>query len=104
MWAARAASTPTLTDAFGVRRIRLGVRLALEKLREAADWAARVIASQPPLAIQGTLRAIWAGQELTRSQALSMAYAYVSLGTSPASIQEGQKAFASKKRPPWKLR
>ena len=75
-----------------------------EKLREAADWAARVIASQPPLAIQGTLRAIWAGQELTRSQALSMAYAYVSLGTSPASIQEGQKAFASKKRPPWKMR
>jgi enoyl-CoA hydratase/carnithine racemase len=76
----------------------------LEKLREAADWAARVIASQPPLAIQGTLRAIWAGQELTRSQALSMAYAFVSLGTSPDSIQEGQKAFASKKRPQWKLR
>jgi enoyl-CoA hydratase/carnithine racemase len=76
----------------------------LEKLREAADWAARVIASQPPLAIQGTLRAIWTGQELTRSQALSMAYAYVSLGTNPASIQEGQKAFASKKRPQWKLR
>jgi enoyl-CoA hydratase/carnithine racemase len=76
----------------------------LEKLREAADWAARVIASQPALAIQGTLRAIWAGQELTRSQALSMAYAYVSLGTNPASIQEGQKAFASKKRPEWKLR
>ena len=76
----------------------------LEKLREAADWAARVIASQPPLAIQGTLRAIWMGRELTRSQALSMAYAYVSLGTSTASIQEGQKAFASKKRPQWKRR
>jgi len=75
-----------------------------ENLREAADWAARIIASQPPLAIQGTLRAIWTGQELTRSQALSMAYAYVSLGTSPASVQEGQKAFASKQRPPWKLR
>ena len=76
----------------------------LEKLREAADWTARVIASQPPLAIQGTLRAIWTGRELTRSQALSMAYAYVSLGTNTASIQEGQKAFASKKRPQWKLR
>jgi enoyl-CoA hydratase/carnithine racemase len=76
----------------------------LEKLREAADGAARVIASQPPLAIQGTLRAIWTGRELTRSQALSMAYAYVSLGTSTASIQEGQKAFTSKKRPQWKLR
>jgi enoyl-CoA hydratase/carnithine racemase len=76
----------------------------LEKLREAADWAAGVIAAQPPLAIQGTLRAIWTGQELTRSQALSMAFAYVSLGTNAASIQEGQKSFASKKRPQWKLR
>jgi enoyl-CoA hydratase/carnithine racemase len=76
----------------------------LEKLREAADWAAGVIASQPPLAVQGTLRAIWTGQELTRSQALSMAFAYVSLGTNPASIQDGQNAFASKQRPQWKLR
>ena len=33
-----------------------------------------------------------------------MAYAYVSLGTNAASIQEGQKAFASKQRPEWKLR
>lgn len=76
----------------------------LDKLREAADWAAREIASQPPLAVQGTLRAIWTGRELSRSQALSMAYAYVALGTSRASIQEGQKAFASKERPEWKLR
>ena len=76
----------------------------LEQLGEAADWAARVIAEQPPLAVQGTLRAIWTGQELTRSQALAMAFAYVSLGTNPASIQQGQKAFASKQRPQWKLR
>ncbi len=75
-----------------------------EKLREASDWAARVIASQPPLAVQGTLRAIWSARELSRSQALSMAYAYVSMGTNADSIREGQEAFASKKRPPWKLR
>jgi enoyl-CoA hydratase/carnithine racemase len=74
------------------------------KLREAADWAARSIASRPPLAIQGTLRAIWTARELSRSQALSVAYAYVGLGTNAASIQEGQKAFASKQRSPWKLR
>jgi len=76
----------------------------LEKLGEAAGWAAGVIAAQPPLAIQGTLRAIWTGRELSRSQALSMAYAYVALGTNPALVQEGQKAFASKQRPQWKLR
>jgi enoyl-CoA hydratase/carnithine racemase len=75
-----------------------------EKLRESASFAARSIASRPPLAIQGTLRAIWTGHELSRSQALSLAYAYVGLGTSAASLQEGQKAFASKKRAEWKLR
>jgi enoyl-CoA hydratase/carnithine racemase len=74
------------------------------KLREAAEWAAQTIASQPPLAIQGTLRAIWAARELTRSQALSMAYAFVGLGTNRESIQEGQKAFAAKDRPKWRLR
>lgn len=75
-----------------------------EKLRDAAGWAARAIASQPPLAIQGTLRAIWSARELSRSQALSMAYAYVAMGTNADSIREGQEAFASKKRLPWKLR
>ena len=75
-----------------------------EKLGEAADWAARSIASRPPLAIQGTLRALWTGLELGRTQALSLAYAYVGLGTNAASIQEGQKAFATKQRTPWKLR
>jgi enoyl-CoA hydratase/carnithine racemase len=75
-----------------------------DKLREAAEWAARIIASQPPLAIQGTVRAIWAARDLPRTQALSMAYAFVGLGTNKESIQEGQKAFASKDRPKWRLR
>ena len=65
---------------------------------------AKIIASQPPLAIQGTVRAIWAARDLPRTQALSMAYAFVGLGTNKESIQEGQKAFASKDRPKWRLR
>ncbi|MGH7860387.1 MAG: enoyl-CoA hydratase/isomerase family protein, partial [Candidatus Binatia bacterium] len=76
----------------------------LDKLRETAGWAAGVIASQPALAIQGTVRAIWAGRELSRSQALGVAYAYVAMGTNADSIREGQAAFASKKRPQWKVR
>ena len=75
-----------------------------DKLRETAEWAAKIIASQPPLAIQGTVRAIWAARDLPRTQALSMAYAFVGLGTNKESIQEGQKAFASKDRPKWRLR
>lgn len=73
-------------------------------LRAAATWAAETIASQPALAVQGTLRALWAARELSRSQALSLGYAFIGLGTDRASLREGQEAFASGKRPQWKLR
>jgi len=75
-----------------------------DKLREAAAWAAEAIASAPPLAIQGTLRSIWAARELTRSQALGLGYAFIGLGTNRESLQQGQAAFASGKRIQWKLR
>jgi enoyl-CoA hydratase/carnithine racemase len=75
-----------------------------DKLREAAEWAANAIASAPPLAIQGTLRAIWAARELTRQQAIGLGYAFIGLGTSQESIRQGQEFFASGKRIKWKLR
>ena len=75
-----------------------------EKLHEAAQWAAEVIASHPPLAIQGTVRAIWAARELSRSQALGLGYAFIGLGTNAESLRQGQEAFASGQRPKWKLR
>ena len=73
-------------------------------LRDAAAWAAEAIASQPPLAIQGTLRAIWTGLELSRTQALEQAYGYIAMGTNQDSIAEGQKSFESGARPEWRLR
>ena len=75
-----------------------------DKLREAAQWAAEAIASAPPLAIQGTVRAIWAARELSRSHALGLGYAFVGMGTNQESIRQGQAAFASGKRIKWKLR
>src|SRR2546430_7196851 len=74
------------------------------ELHDAASWAAEAIASAPPLAIQGTLRAIWMGLEQTRSQALAEAYAYIAMGTNQESIAEGQKAFSSGERIEWRLR
>ena len=74
------------------------------ELRDATQWAAEAIASAPPLAIQGTLRAIWAGQEHTWRQALDLAYAYVAMGTNQDSINQGQEFFASGKRIDWRLR
>ena len=75
-----------------------------ENLHEAAAWVAERIAEKPPLAIQGTLRALWAARDLPRSQALELGYAFVKMGTNRESLAEGQKAFTSGERPKWRLR
>ncbi|WP_208026999.1 MULTISPECIES: enoyl-CoA hydratase/isomerase family protein [Rhabdothermincola] len=74
------------------------------ELRDAAAWCANAIASAPPLAIEGTVRAIWSGLEHSRSQALGLGYAYVGLGTNAESLRQGQELFASGKRIEWRLR
>lgn len=76
-----------------------------DELASAAERLARVIASQPPLAVQATLRTIWAAQELPRRQALADAgVAFIAVGTDEASLAEGQRAFASGERVEWRLR
>ena len=49
-----------------------------DQLKEAAGRIASAIAAQSPSAIQGPLRAIWAGQDMSRP---------VALGLSPASVK-----------------
>ena len=78
--------------------------VAADALAGAAAWVAETIAKQPPLAIQGTLRAIWEAAEHGRTQALELGYAYVKLGTNADSLRAGQEAFASGERPQWRLR
>jgi enoyl-CoA hydratase/carnithine racemase len=75
-----------------------------EQLQERTAWAANTIASQPALAIEGTVRAIWAARELGQRQALRLGYAYVGLGTDQDSIAQGQKLFESGARIDWRLR
>jgi enoyl-CoA hydratase/carnithine racemase len=74
------------------------------QLVEETERAATAIASQPALAIEGTVRAIWAARELGHRRALELGYAFVGLGTDQDSIAEGQKAFESGKRIDWRLR
>jgi enoyl-CoA hydratase/carnithine racemase len=76
----------------------------VDDLRAKADWAARAIADSPPLAVQGSLRALWAGRDLTRGQALALGYAFVGLGNSKQALAEGQERFASGARLQWRLR
>ncbi len=74
------------------------------ELLEAAGWAAAAIASAPPLAIEGTVRAIWAGLEHSRQQALDLGYAFIAMGTNAESLRQGQEFFASGQRIDWRLR
>jgi enoyl-CoA hydratase/carnithine racemase len=69
-----------------------------EGLRDAAAWAAGEIAKAPPVAIQGTVRAVWMARELSRLQALDAGRVLIRLGSDPKSLFEGQQAFASGQR------
>ena len=69
-----------------------------DELHEAADRLATIIASQPPEAVQGSLRAIWTANDMGRLDALAMAPSILTAGTRPEALAEGQEAFASGER------
>jgi enoyl-CoA hydratase/carnithine racemase len=75
-----------------------------DELRERAGWAARVIADSPPLAIQGTLRALWTALHVGRPQAIELANLFTRIGSDPDAFKAGQDRFASGERPQWRLR
>jgi enoyl-CoA hydratase/carnithine racemase len=74
-----------------------------EELMERALWVANAIAGAPVLAIQGTLKAIWMANELSRNAALAQVSNLVSLGTQFENIEKGHSDFKSA-RPEWRLR
>jgi len=74
------------------------------ELGDAADRLAKIIASQPPDAVQGTLRAVWAASDMGRLDALAMAPSILTAGTSVDALAEGQAAFSEGKRNEPRLR
>ena len=67
-------------------------------LQEKAKWVAESIASQPPIAVQASLRAIWAANDLGRLDALSLAPSILTSGMSKSAMAEGQALFESGER------
>lgn len=65
-----------------------------------ADELARIIATKPPIAIQGTVKAIWESLDLPRSQAISMGTYY------PVASKTVQPPIdiSTIPRPNWRLR
>jgi enoyl-CoA hydratase/carnithine racemase len=74
------------------------------ELREAASWAATAIASQPPRAVQATVRAIWAARELSAQQALDLGSALLNMGIDQRDLADGQETFSSGARIEWRTR
>ncbi|MEG3587231.1 MAG: enoyl-CoA hydratase/isomerase family protein [Actinomycetota bacterium] len=77
---------------------------SFDELHETAIWIAEAIASQPPIAVQASLRAIWAANDLGRLDALSLAPSILTAGMSKSAMQEGQKAFESGNRINYRIR
>ena len=66
-----------------------------EELMGTATTLARQIASLPPTAVQGSLKALWAGRTMARDQALALATSLVEIGRQPDALAEGHALFSS---------
>jgi len=67
----------------------------LGDLAAQAHQLAGIFASQPPLAVQATLRTLWAAKDLPISQATDLGNVFLQLGTSTEALLQGQSAFLS---------
>jgi len=73
-------------------------------LMESARLLATTIASQPPAAVQASLRTLWAARSLSPDQAASLGNVFLQLGTSSAALRRGQETFSGEARRSWRLR
>jgi enoyl-CoA hydratase/carnithine racemase len=87
--------------------LRMGLVTEVVPADELADTAHRLaasIAECSPWAVQGTLRAIWAGLDLGRLGGASVAAALLSAASDAEAMHEGAERFASGERPEPRLR
>lgn len=66
-----------------------------EKLLEHTVEIATKLASLPQIAVQGTMRALWARRNMPRQHAIAMANHLVEIGNRPEALAEGQAFFES---------
>jgi enoyl-CoA hydratase/carnithine racemase len=65
------------------------------ELLAAATQIAATFAAQPPLAVQATLRTLWAAKDLPGLQATDLGNLFLQLGTSMDALDAGQAMFTS---------
>jgi len=75
-----------------------------DRLMEQADWLASRIAEKDPVAIQGTVRAMWASLEMNRAIAMDLGFPIATASNDAADSSEAMRIFEQKIRPEWRLR
>lgn len=68
--------------------------VAADELLGSAQALAATIASQPAMAVQATLRTLWAAKDLPIGQATELGNVFLQIGTSVDALNEGQEVFA----------
>ena len=89
------------------RALEIGLVTEVVPVADLATTAQRIgaaIASQPPTAVQASLRSLWAARELTRAQMLDAGNTFLNLAMSKEALAEGQAVFASGQRIDPKIR
>ncbi|MFC8432348.1 enoyl-CoA hydratase/isomerase family protein [Streptomyces sp. NPDC057253] len=71
--------------------------VAGDRLRERAHELAALIAAKPPVAVQGSIRAIWESLDTGRSQALATGLAYTQIGNPVGKAQVDRQAVKKRK-------
>ena len=69
-----------------------------DELQQAAHDLAAIVASQPAVAVQATVRTLWAARDLSGLQATDLGNLFLELGTSTDALLEGQEVFSSGRR------
>lgn len=69
-----------------------------DELQQAAHELAAIVASQPAVAVQATVRTLWAARDLPGLQATDLGNLFLELGTSTEALLEGQEVFSSGRR------
>ncbi len=73
-------------------------------LMEQADWIASRIAEKDPVAVQGTVRAMWASLEMHRAIAMDLGFPIAVGSNAAADSSDAMRIFEEKIRPEWRLR
>lgn len=76
----------------------------LAELLPAAERLAQTIAAFPPIAVQGTVQAIWRSMEVGRTTGLEMGAMFTKVGNTPENVQDLSAKLSSRDRPKWRLR